>query len=69
VREEWVSRRWDPITNDWVDAGWRNERGPSELATLDMLEWSRLCSFVAGFASTSLGRQLLLEMQVKSKFD
>ena len=37
--------------------------GESEKATLEMLEWSRLCTFVAGFASTSLGRKRLLDMQ------
>ena len=40
--------------------------GPAALATLRMLEWPRLCVHVARFASTSLGRQAALELQVEA---
>lgn len=39
--------------------------GPAALATLRMLEWPRLCVHVARFASTTLGRQAALELQVR----
>ena len=57
--------RWDAAAGDWVDVAGQDKMGESEKATLEMLEWSRLCTFVAGFASTSLGRRRLLDMQVR----
>ena len=41
------------------------EAGPSQKATFEMLEWPRLCSFVAEFASTTLGRKAILALEVR----
>lgn len=38
--------------------------GSGERATLGMLEWERLCRYLADFASTSLGRKELLKLKV-----
>ena len=38
--------------------------GSSEKATLAMLEWTRLCGFIADFASTSVGRKSILNLEV-----
>ncbi len=40
--------------------------GPAARATLQMLEWPRLCAHIARFASTTLGRQAVLELQVST---
>lgn len=41
----------------WEDAIAEDDHmGPAFRATLDMLEWPRLCEHVAAFASTSLGK-------------
>jgi dsDNA-specific endonuclease/ATPase MutS2 len=38
--------------------------GPAYRATLRMLEWGRLCSHVAQFASTHVGKARCLELEV-----
>ena len=39
--------------------------GRSELYTLGLLEWPKLCHYLAKFASTSRGRQELLDLKVQ----
>ena len=41
-------------------------RQSAALATQKMLEWPRLCSHVAKFASTTLGRKAVLELKVSN---
>lgn len=41
------------------------QQGSAAAATMAVLEWPRLCAHVARFASTTLGRQAVLHMQVR----
>ena len=41
--------------------------GPHGYKTLEMLDWQRLCGFVANFASMSLGRQEILALKVSNR--
>ena len=53
--------------DDYLPAA--TEMGSSEKATLIMLEWTRLCGFIADFASTSVGRKSILDLEVCSAKD
>lgn len=53
-----------PVAQDYKAQDITEEQGRSELHTLDLLEWPRLCSYIAKFASTSIGREELLKLKV-----
>ncbi len=56
--------RWRVLAFENGDMGVAREMGSSERATLKMLEWTRLCSYIADFASTSVGRKSILNLEV-----
>jgi hypothetical protein len=57
---------WDNV--DWNTFDWREyadeERGPAFLYALQALEWPVVCSHVASFASTSVGKKSCLNLEI-----
>jgi hypothetical protein len=49
-RQEW----------DWE----QQDIGPAFKATLDLLEWPKLCSYIKEFANTAVGRRMVAELTV-----
>lgn len=59
-------RRWRVAALEDEDMPANMDMGRSEKATLVMLEWTRLCTFIADFASTTVGRKSILSLEVSS---